>query len=106
MRNIFYCPKCKKLEVNFKFDDRKQRNEMTWSNSRDGYGRIISHIICPNCNYELSGFMNMLGMVKENGKDEEIKNLICYVKDIISMYSNSNFHDVENLLKLIRKNRL
>lgn len=98
MSKIFYCPKCKKLEDNFQFNEREQRNLIIWKNGRGGYGRFITHIICPNCNYELSGFMNMSGIKKD-------KDLIEYVKSIIEGYSDNSYCDTEIILSKIR-NRL
>ena len=80
--SIFYCPKCNKLESNFNGNNYKT----LWANSRDGWGRGIYHIACPNCGYKLSGYMNL-----------EEADLI-YVKDVISMYSDKDFVDVDKIL--------
>jgi hypothetical protein len=97
MKNIFYCPQCKKLDINFAFNHKKHK--VTWSNPRDGYGRPITHIICPNCGYELSGFVNTIGQVKQKEDESEI---IEYYKSVIEGYSDGSFCDSEKLLELIR----
>ena len=51
MYNIFYCPKCR-------FEDKKYKPSMdnlTLLNLRDGYGKIIKHYKCPNCENLLAG---------------------------------------------------
>ena len=99
MKNIFYCPRCKKIEVNFQFNEYKDKNKVTYKNPRDGYGRPITHIICPNCGYELSGFVNTIGQAKQ--KEDESK-IIEYYKAVIEGYSDRSFCDSEKLLELIR----
>lgn len=99
MKNVFYCPQCKKLEINFEFDEKKDRNKITYMNPRDGYGRPITHIICPSCGYELSGFVNTMGQVKQKEDESEI---IEYYKSVIEGYSDGSFCDSEKLLELIR----
>lgn len=102
IRNIFYCPECKKLEINFEFDERKQREQITWVNSRDGWGRPICHIVCPHCGYELSGYMFVLGMIKN---DDDKEDIIQYVKYTIEGYSDGSYCDTKKLLEIIRKDR-
>jgi len=68
-------------------------------NPRDGYGRPITHIICHNCGYELSGFVNTIGQVKQKEDESEI---IEYYKSVIEGYSDGSFCDSEKLLELIR----
>lgn len=76
---IFYCAKCNKTEIDFSISDREERIRKTWINPRDGFGRHITHLICPNCGYILSGFMIWHYEV-DNSTVE-------YVKETIRMYS-------------------
>jgi predicted RNA-binding Zn-ribbon protein involved in translation (DUF1610 family) len=81
--SVFYCPNCNKLDDNF-----DGRNHKTlWANCRDGWGRGIYHIACPECGYKLSGYMCF---------DKEDSD---YVKDTVSIYSNRNFIDVDKMLE-------
>jgi predicted RNA-binding Zn-ribbon protein involved in translation (DUF1610 family) len=83
--SVFYCPNCNKLDDNF-----DGRNHKTlWANCRDGYGRGIYHIACPNCGYKLSGYMQF------NREDAN------YVQSIISMYSDRNFINVDKILETL-----
>jgi hypothetical protein len=100
--NVFYCPKCKMLEVNFKFDKWKQRDQITWSNPRDGYGRHITHIYCPSCKYELSGFIFTSGMWQRDDPDDYNTD---YIKSVIEGYSDGSYCDTEKLLGLIRRDK-
>lgn len=102
MKNIFYCPQCKKLKVNLKFDSNKDRDRITWNNPRGGWGRCITHIICPNCNYELSGIVNIIGLL-ENKEDES--DVIEYFKSVIEGYSNGAYCDSEKILEIIKKRK-
>lgn len=72
LKNIFYCPKCEKTETNMNVDNFM----ILWANTRGGWGRPIYHIICPQCLYNLSGYINNCG-------EDEIE----YVKYTIGMYS-------------------
>ena len=64
---MFYCPKCDKLEINFKFKNLNEERELhTFSNIRDGWGMPINHIICRNCGNLLAGVMTL----RKNDKDE------------------------------------
>lgn len=71
--NMFYCPRCEKFEINI--DTKNQK--VTWVNPRDGYGRMITHIICPSCGYDLSGYIN-------NCNEEEKE----YIKYVIQIYTD------------------
>lgn len=82
--SIFYCPNCKKTDENF---DGKGYKTL-WANCRDGWGRGIYHISCPNCGYVLSGYMHF------SDKDD-----LEYVQATISMYSDKTFLDVEKLIE-------
>lgn len=72
LNNIFYCPRCGKTEINLEIKYIKT----TWVNLRGGYGRAIYHIECPECKYDLSGYM------LNCNKDE-----VQYVKYVVGMYS-------------------
>ena len=76
---IFYCAKCNKLESDFEISETELRIRRTWSNIRDGYGGAITHMICPECGYVLSGFINWYKEV-----DDSVLN---YVKYSIELYS-------------------
>lgn len=102
MSRMFYCPNCGKSDSDFQFDERIQRNQITYKNPRDGYGRHITHIICPQCKYELSGFINTTGMynIKDIHDKEECFE---YIKYTIQGYSNNSYCDSNKLLELIRE---
>lgn len=85
--SVFYCPRCNKLDDNF--DGRKHKT--LWANCRDGYGRGIYHIACPECEYKLSGYMNF--NKEESG----------YVKSVIAMYSDKNFINVDKALEFLNQ---
>jgi hypothetical protein len=78
-----------KEENNFNLRDKT----ITWKNCRDGWGRPITHIICPDCGYELSGAMQL----PDNSKES-----ISYCKSVIEMYSDKSFIDVDSVLEDIR----
>lgn len=99
MSNIFYCPKCNKIDGDFNFN---KRTQITWKNIRDGYGRPITHIVCPYCKYELSGFINATGMYNKNDMYDK-ENCVEYIRHVIQGYSNSSYCDSKKLLELIRK---
>lgn len=81
---IFYCAKCNKIEIDFKFSSRKEETvRETWLNIRDGYGRPIHHLICPHCGYVLSGYMNWNGEVDDG--------IFMYIQDTIKMYSTKEY---------------
>ncbi len=76
---IFHCAKCNKTEADFKISEKELRIRQTWLNLRDGYGGAITHMICPNCGYVLSGFINW---------HKEVDNdVLDYIKSSIKMYS-------------------
>lgn len=76
---MFYCPKCNKLEIDFKFKDLNEQIELhTLSNLRDGLSMPIKHIICRDCGNLLAGVMTL----RENNEDE-----IEYLKDVITSYN-------------------
>lgn len=80
---MFYCPKCDKLEINFKFKSLNEERELhTFSNIRDGWGMPINHIICKDCGNLLAGTV-IIRSKDENGIKDEIE----YFKDIITKYN-------------------
>lgn len=68
---MLYCGNCD-YESN-DFDLNKNRNRISFMNIRDGYGRPITHVFCPNCEYPLAGIMHC--------DDAD------YAKSVIDMYS-------------------
>jgi hypothetical protein len=88
--NIFYCPKCNTFDENVKYD----RKQVTWINPRDGWGKMITHIVCPHCEYVLSGVMTT------DGLDEDAKE---YTKYTISLYSDPNYVKVDKLVKQLEE---
>jgi rubredoxin len=102
MNFYFYCPECKKSDDKFNGKEYERSNKITYSNPRDGYGRHITHIICPECGYELSGFINYTSMFIEDDIHSS-KDCFEYLKDTITGYSNGFYCDSKKLLKLIRE---
>lgn len=80
---VFYCAKCDTLDINFRMTNKEKMIRGTWSNFRDGYGGIISHLICPHCGYVLSGYIDTHGKSMNEG-------YINYIKHSIEMYSSKN----------------
>ena len=82
---IYYCPKCGKLDTDFKMT----RDTPSVGNIRDGYGRLLYHMKCDCGNYLAAG-MNF-------SKDEIDKeqSLIEYIKHTITEYNKdgSFYHD-------------
>lgn len=80
---LFYCPECGKIKLIKEYlEIKKYRNETSFINIRDGYGRPINHIKCECGNY-LSG---MMYLEKEDSQDIE------YIKNIIAEYNkNGNY---------------
>ena len=94
---IYYCPKCKKLTIGYK----KDRDTISFTNIRDGYGRPLHHAKCECGNY-LAAYMDF------NEKDTRIEpELINYIKSIIEGYNvegcyyNDGFYEFvkENIIK-------
>lgn len=85
MRYYFYCHNCKMEELDFKFDRRIDGNKIAWTNSRDGYGRRITHIACPSCGDVLSGFMTI-----KPGEDSSDVGLIQYLNNVLKMYQHDD----------------
>lgn len=86
--SIFYCPNCKKTDESFNGREYKT----LWANCRDGWGRGIHHIACPDCGYVLSGYMYFTD-------EDDIE----YVQSVISMYSDRSFVDVDKIIKELTK---
>ena len=80
MKKIFYCASCKKFDNDFN----SKYATVTFSNPRDGYGAPIYHVICPDCGYVLSGYMNI--RYEEDDTEESYE----YIRRIIDMYSCGN----------------
>ena len=81
--NLFYCPKCKKEEVDIDINNLVRKVV----NCRNGYGRFIIHYICPECGNVLAGFLNHI-------KKEDIE----YYKELISDYNEGGLYFHEGLL--------
>ena len=94
MNNIFYCPQCKEIKTNLEY----KPDQITYFNPRDGYGRPITHIICPYCKYELAGVINMRGI-----KNKDIFAATEYYKSVIEGYSDGTYCDSKELLKMIKR---
>lgn len=96
---IFYCAKCKKLEVDFKFKTREEQIvRQTWYNTRNGMGKPITHMVCPKCGYVLSGYME--------GFEEGLKE---YVKEVIELYSTKEYEGIllgKNMVEYICNNEI
>lgn len=93
---MFYCPKCKKIEMDF--DKRSHRQYQTVSNIRDGYGRPITHFLC-ECGNPLAGSMDIRGMMKEEYEYEAVD----YAKYIITAYNEGGDYFSQDLLDYANK---
>lgn len=82
---IYYCPKCGKLDTNFKM----ARDIPRVGNIRDGYGHPLYHMKCDCRNYLAAGI--------HFSKDEVDKDqsLIEYIKEVITGYNKGGifYHD-------------
>lgn len=76
MIKLFYCNLCKTYDENFN----DKNVEHTFTNCRDGYGRMIEHIKCPKCGNVLSGFVKLY---EKSECDEDGKR---YYKEVIKKY--------------------
>lgn len=86
---LFYCPECGKTKLIKEYlEIKKYRDETSFMNIRDGYGRPINHIKCECGNY-LSG---MMYLEKEDSQDIE------YIKNIITEYNKDGNYFRESLL--------
>lgn len=92
---MFYCPKCKKTEMDFNRKDNLQyrREYKTVSNMRGGYGRPISHYLC-ECGNPLAGSMDIRGLIKNECESEAVD----YAKDIITAYNEDGDYFSQDLL--------
>lgn len=89
---MFYCPNCKifKDDEDFKFDE--FNNITSLVNPRDGYGRMIRHMVCPNCKYILSGYIHECRYEKD------------YFVYIVELYSENKIWDIEKVIDLVKEN--
>lgn len=87
MKKVFYCNECKLY--NKDFDDKNIKH--TFTNPRDGWGKMIEHVVCPKCGNVLSGFVRLYK------KDECSKEGMEYYKEVIKMYQLN--HDEGGYLK-------
>jgi hypothetical protein len=92
---MFYCPHCKKIEVN----EEKSYGEkdIIFNNSRDGYGLMLHYVICKECEYPLSA------VVKDYKIKERELDGIWYWQTIITNYQDGTFASKNNMLKLIKQ---
>lgn len=97
---LFYCPKCYKEEIKNEYPS---RNEITYKNIRDGYGRPITHYKC-ECGNLLAGSMDVTGWENDNG-------LIDYSKAVIEGYNKDGCYYCDGLYEAVeerynKKNRV
>lgn len=87
---LFYCPKCGKEEIKNVYPS---RDEITFRNIRDGYGRPIVHYKC-ECGNLLAGSIDI---------SELNENAIRYDKDIITCYNSGGCY-CDGLYEKIEEN--
>jgi len=82
--DLFYCPNCEKedYEINIKTLIK------TIINCRGGYGRIITHYVCPECGNLLAGYI-------ANVRKDDID----YYKSIIKDYNPGGLYFYDELLR-------
>lgn len=99
MRKYFYCHNCKHEDKDFQFDsERKDRDKVTWVNPRDGWGMMITHVICPKCGDVLSGYMRIRPSEEE---EEDLEGLYSYLKHTLTLYqSDEEGMMIKNLARL------
>lgn len=89
---LYYCPECKKEEIK---NGLPPRNEITFTNIRDGYGRPITHYKCECGNY-LAGSIDITGLeIDENG--------IAYYKEVIAAYNKGGHYYTDGLYEKIEE---
>ena len=93
---MFYCPKCKKIEMDF--NKRSYRQYQTVSNIRDGYSRPITHFLC-ECGNPLAGSMDIRGLIEEDHPNKAVD----YAKDIITAYNEGGDYFSQGLLDCANK---
>lgn len=100
MKKYFYCENCKTEVIDFQFDrERKDKDKVTWINSRDGYGRFIIHIIRPFCGDVLNGYIE----IRPN-EDINDKYVLDYFKDVLQLYqTNRILKDINGLKNQIKQ---
>lgn len=94
---MFYCPNCKKFDDDFEFDEDKYIK--TYLNPRDGYGAIITHLVCPDCKYVFAGWITN----KRYPKSESLSFI-----DLITKYANGTYCYMDKVYEIIKmklKNR-
>ena len=89
---LFYCPECGKEEIK---NSCPARNEVTFTNIRDGYGRPITHYKC-KCGNLLAGSMNITEW-------EDNEDLIIYAKETIKGYNKGGCYYSDGLYELIEE---
>lgn len=89
---LFYCPNCYKEEIKNGYPS---RNEITYKNIRDGYGRPIIHYKC-ECGNLLAGSIDIAGW-------ENDESMIGYAKGIIEGYNKGGFYYINGLYEIIEE---
>lgn len=89
---LFYCPECGKEEIK---KGCPSRNEVTFANIRDGFGRPITHYKC-ECGNLLAGSMDISGW-------EDDEDLIFYAKDTIKGYNKNGCYYCDGLYEAVEE---
>lgn len=86
MKNLWYCPQCKDLEIKdclprqLIHKDESLVNHCTFINLRNGFGMPIHHYLC-SCGNERAGAMTI-----PDKPDVDVDDIVYYYKSVISIY--------------------
>lgn len=88
--SLFYCPNCKDIELgSIRYKDK----DIIFNNPRDGYGLMLHYVVCKNCSYPLSAFVN----IKNDAEDE-----INYYKSVIEAYQNGGYATKKDMINILK----
>lgn len=90
---IYYCPVCKKIDINYKND----KNILRVVNCRDGYGRPLYHVRCECGNY-LAAYISF---TEDDIKDDS--GALDYIKGTIEGYNKGGIFYNDGYYEYVEK---